>query len=381
MKYDYYITGTIGEAYDWWTGTKGTTSTMVKNFLDSHKDQELNILVSSPGGYLDEGITIGELIAAHGNCNMYIVGMTASAATVLCMKAKTVNIATGSMMLIHNTSYVVSEWCSANKKGMDALIAKFQKQRNELDTFDKGIAAIYSHKNGKSLEENMAKMDEEKWMLPDDAKKFGLVDTIYDEEQTKAAAKNICFRAANKSGFAEHYGLPEIPGGKEDKPGFLQRMRSKLSGALAILDSVVPEDEPKNKEDNNSNTNMKKLVLNFICAALACQELTVSDDGKVTLTEEQLKTLENAIKADKDSITALTDAKKKAENAKTAAEKDKADAEKAQKTAEDKTAEVQKAFDDFKKEAGDDSKSHPKTSDSDTPKNAKELLDDVRDLL
>lgn len=78
MKYDYYITGVIGEEYDWWTGERGTTADMVKDFLDSHKDKEVNILVSSPGGLLDQGMTIGELIAAHGLCNMYIVGMTAT---------------------------------------------------------------------------------------------------------------------------------------------------------------------------------------------------------------------------------------------------------------------------------------------------------------
>lgn len=37
MKYDYYITGVIGEEYDWWTGERGTTASMVKEFLDEHK--------------------------------------------------------------------------------------------------------------------------------------------------------------------------------------------------------------------------------------------------------------------------------------------------------------------------------------------------------
>ena len=66
MKYDFYITGTIGEEFDWWTGQRGTTADMVKEFLDRHKDQEVNIAVSSPGGYLNDGITIAEMIAAHG---------------------------------------------------------------------------------------------------------------------------------------------------------------------------------------------------------------------------------------------------------------------------------------------------------------------------
>ena len=113
----------------------------------------------------DQGMTIGELIAAHGQCNMYIVGMTASAATLLCMKAKTVNIATGSLMLIHNSSLDIGFYGSANKQAIDKLVRKFQSKRDELDTYDKAIASLYSYRNHKSIEENMKKMDEEKCCL------------------------------------------------------------------------------------------------------------------------------------------------------------------------------------------------------------------------
>lgn len=376
-KYDYFITGTIGKEYDWWTGERGITAKAVKEFLDKNKDKELNILVSSPGGYIDEGLTICELIAAHGNCNMYIVGMTASAATFLCMKAKTVNIATGSMMLIHNTSINVLEWCSANKKGLDTLIAKFQKQRNELDTFDKGIASIYSFRNKKSIEDNMKKMDEEKWMLPEEAKEFGIVDSIFDDEESKAAAVNFCTRAANKAGFTEHFGLPDIPVSKKDE-SFWSKLRKQLGGVVGLVENIAPI------EDNNTNkttSKMKKIVKNCMCAILGVTDLEATDDGKVTLTEEQLQKVEDGLKAKDTSIASITKERDEAKNALTAAETAKAQAEKDKKEAEDKLAQLQKDFDDYKKEAGDDSPTHVKTEPGDSPKNAKELLDDVRDLL
>ena len=122
MKYDFYITGTIGVEYDWWTGQRGTTANMVKNFLRDHKDKEVTIAVSSLGGYIDDGLTIMEYIKDHGKCNMVIIGMTASAATVLCMKAKSVKIARGSMMLIHNSSQMLDVWTSANKEQIDNII-------------------------------------------------------------------------------------------------------------------------------------------------------------------------------------------------------------------------------------------------------------------
>ena len=36
MKYDFYITGTIGCAYDWWTGQRGTSLEDVKRFLEEN---------------------------------------------------------------------------------------------------------------------------------------------------------------------------------------------------------------------------------------------------------------------------------------------------------------------------------------------------------
>ena len=134
MNFDFYITGTIGVVFDWWTGQRGTTAAQVRHFLDENKDKEVTIAVSSPGGYLSEGIEICELIKAHGKCNMVVVGMTASAATILCMKAKSVKIAKGSMMLIHNSSYTLDVWTTANKKGIDQIIESFKKYRDDLDT-------------------------------------------------------------------------------------------------------------------------------------------------------------------------------------------------------------------------------------------------------
>lgn len=378
MKYDYYITGTIGQAYDWWTGTKGTTSNMLKSFLDANKDKEVNILVSSPGGYVDEGITMSEYIAAHGKCNMYIVGMTASAATILCMKAKTVNIVNGSLMLIHNCSEDVALYGSANKQAYDKLIAKFQERSSELDTIDKAIASIYSFRNKKSIDENMKRMDQEKWMLPEEAKAFGLVDNIVDDDEQKAAAKNIRNTAAAKEGFTDHFGLPKIPVSKQDE-GFFTRMRKQLGGIMAFIENIAPI------EDNNTNSKttskMKKIVKNCMCAILGVTDFEATDDGKVTLTEEQLQKVEDGLSSKDTSIANLTKERDDAKNALTAAESAKAQAEKDKKTAEDKLAQLQKEFDDYKNEAGDDSPTHAKTESGDSPKNSKELFDDIKDLL
>lgn len=380
MKYDFYITGTIGVAFDWWTGQRGTTANQVKHFLDENKDKEVNIAVSSPGGYLDDGITIGEYIAAHGKCNMIIIGMTASAATVLCMKARSVKIAKGSLMLIHNSSMTVDLWGMANKQGVDEIIKRLAKDRNELDTIDKAIASIYSARNGKTIEENMEMMDKEKWMLDQEAVDFGIVDAILDDDETKTNAKAIQNVYNSMNGIEEHFSLPKLP---EMEKADRRTLMSRLKGIMNDIGSFIagnPNADEEEKNDVvptiNSSNKMKKIILNLVCALLAVQDIELdAEKGIVNLTEDQLNAIENDLKEKADRISALQGDVKKANDEKDAAVTAKATAEKA-------LADLQKEFDDFKAQAGDDSHQRvPSTSAPKEPTNSKEMYESIKHLL
>ena len=342
MKYDFYITGTIGVEYDWWTGHRGTTANMVKNFLRDHKDQEVTIAVSSFGGYIDDGLTIMEYIKSHGKCNMVIIGMTASAATILCMKAKSVKIARGSMMLIHNSSATYEMWTSANKEQLDTIIKQFQHEREQLDTIDKCLADIYAQKNGKTLDENLSMMGKEKWLSAQDALGFGLVDAILDDDDNTVKAKAVVNAYAGIAGACEHYGLPAME--KADKPNrsFFQRMREALKNVSGIMNDAEPDDTDS---PTNHIVDMKKIVLNIICAVLAIQDIVIGEKGEATLTEAQLNTLEGALKEKDDRISALETEKQAAETVKASAEQQLAD--------------LQQEFNEFKAEAGADTQQKP----------------------
>ena len=217
MKYGMMICGTIGAGYDWWTGTYGTRSKDVKNYLDSHSDEEVDIAVSSPGGFVDEGLTIYQLIKDHGKVNVHVLGMTASIATVLCMGAKHVTMSVGSTMLIHNASTGVTVWESANKEKLDQLIAKFQKQRDDLDTIDKVIASVYAQRCGKTSEEIVTQMNKGSWMTPEMALEMGLIDEIRDlDEEDSKRQTNLAKRFTNS--YCQNLGLPPIKGDSDEKP-------------------------------------------------------------------------------------------------------------------------------------------------------------------
>lgn len=377
MKFDFYITGTIGVDYDWWTGTRGTTANQVRNFLKEHKDKDLTIAVSSLGGYIKDGLEIMELIKDHGKCDVVIIGMTASAATILCMKARSVKIARGSLMLIHNSSDMLDIWMSANKEKIDEVIKVLQHNREQLDTIDKCLADIYSMRNGKSVEENLELMAKEKWLSANDAKEFGLVDAVLDDDDIATKAKSVKNAFAGyRDGTAGHYAVPSFEG--EKSPGLMERLRT-IGRDIAAYCKGEDIEEPKNNP-TNSVINMKELILNLACALLSIKAFSLNEKGEAALTEEQLNTIENGLKAKDDTIANLQAEKKTAEDNLSKAEKERDDAVTAKDTAEKALADLQKAFDDFKKEAGDSSSHNPLDGGKD-PVTAKSMLNEISNLL
>lgn len=369
MKFDFYITGTIGEEYDWWTGQRGTTANQVKAFLDNHKDEELTIAVSSYGGYIDDGIAICEYIKGHGNCNMVIIGMTASAATILCMKAKSVKIARGSMMLIHNSASMLDVWTTANKEKIDEIIKSFQHERDQLDTIDKCLADIYSMRNGKTLDENLDMMAQEKWLSAQDALDFGLVDAILDDDEKAAIqVQSIKNAYTGFKGASEHYCFPSM-GDMEckDSKSLFQRMRDALSKVSGIMNDVESSvNTPSTPSSNQSTLIMNKTFVK-VNALLKVEGLEESGDG-VVMTTAQLQVVEDA----------LAELQGKVENHGNL-EKELADAQQAKDTAESNLSKLQKEFDDFKKEVGDDSPRIP--AGGENALSSAELFNQVKPML
>ena len=314
MKYGMMICGTIGAGYDWWSGTYGTRSKDVKAYLDAHQDEEVHIAVSSPGGFVDEGLTMYQLIKDHGRVNVHILGMTASIATVLCMGAKHVDMSVGSTMLIHNASTGVTVWESANKAKLDELIRDWQKQRNDLDTIDKVIASVYAKKSGKSSDDILAQMEKANWLSPSQALELGLIDEIKDlDEEDKMRQTNLAKRFNNS--VCSNLGLPPLPhvtAAEEPSKTFLEKAYNSLKEMF---------------KNNSQIIKMKKKFLNLQTILDRKDDFEVNDE-KITLTDAEMQKIEDSLvqkqKDFEEKSTALDAAEKKVKDLETQmAEKDK----------------------------------------------------------
>ena len=311
MEYQFIISGEIGVAFDWWTGQRGTSANQVKNFLDAHKDEEVHIAVCSPGGYVDAGLQIYQYIKDHGRVHCHILGMTASAATILTMGAKEIDMSDGSLMLIHNVSFDIEYWQSANKEQLDLIIAELQKGRKDLDTIDRVIASLYAKRNGKSVDECQEKMKAAAWLSPQDALDFGLIDHIVEDEDVKKKSNRI--RTTFSNSIFKDFGLPSLPADttgdlssvvdQEGNPdeGFMQK-------ATAWMQKRFP------KLFAEESTNPMKKVFAYLCAVLAVQDFEVTD-GKIAFTEEETGKIEDHVAQLEKDLKAAKDAEKAAKDA------------------------------------------------------------------
>ena len=340
MEYQFIISGIIGQAYDWWTGQRGTTAKMVRDFLAEHKDQEVDIAVSSPGGLVNQGLEIYDAIQNHGKVNVHIIGMTASAATLLCMGAKHIDMVDGSLMLIHNASGEVFEWESANKEELDRIIEKYQKMRKDLDTVDKVIASLYAKRSGKSLEDCMAKMTKAEWLSPSDALDFGLIDEIRKDETETKNIKNSRERFINI--YKQEYGLPSFTADTAQE-GPTQTLLQKTVHAVK---SVFHKQSAQ-----TSNKQMIKIFKN-VMDLLKVDGFNPANDDSVSVTQDQMKTIDDRLG---EQAGKIADLQKSLDEQKAKLDKANADLTKAQ----DDLKKANETIENLKKAPGEESPKKP----------------------
>lgn len=162
----------IGE--DYWSGG-GVTAKKVGAQLRAIGDRPVEVQINSPGGDMFEGIAIYNVLREHPqNITVKIMGMAASAASVIAMAGDTVEIGVSSFVMIHNC------WVMAmgNRHDM-AEVSEW------LAPFDQAMADLYALRTGLGGEEVAKLMDAETWLSGSAAIDKGFADALLPADQIK----------------------------------------------------------------------------------------------------------------------------------------------------------------------------------------------------
>jgi ATP-dependent Clp protease protease subunit len=164
--------GAIGE--DFWSGG-GITAKTITAQLRAIGDRPVEVQINSPGGDMFEGIAIYNVLREHSQpVTIKIMGMAASAASVIAMAGDTVEIGAASFVMIHNCWVVVV----GNRHDM-------QETAEYLAPFDQAMADVYSQRTGASAADCASWMDAETWMSGTVAIERGFADELLNADQTK----------------------------------------------------------------------------------------------------------------------------------------------------------------------------------------------------
>lgn len=161
-----------------WFGIEATSPSMVDKAIEKANGEDLEVEINSGGGSVFAGSEIYTALKSYsGNVTVKIVGLAASAASVVAMAGKKVMMSPTAQMMIHNVSS-----CAAGDYREMEHTAEILKNANDT------IANAYRLKTGKEQKELLSLMDNETWMTAQKAKELGFIDEIMFEDLQLAAS-------------------------------------------------------------------------------------------------------------------------------------------------------------------------------------------------
>lgn len=165
------IKGAIVPTNDGWIydffGESYTSPQKVADALEDANGEDIDVEINSGGGDVFSASEIYAALRSYkGSVKIHVVGLAASAASVIACAGQS-DIAPTAQMMVHN----VSTYAAGDFHDMQHA-AEMLKQAN------RSIASAYTTKTGMSEKDVLDLMDAETWITAQDAVDYGLIDEI-----------------------------------------------------------------------------------------------------------------------------------------------------------------------------------------------------------
>lgn len=163
---------------DPWTG-EGVTAKRISAALRSIGGADVTVSINSPGGDMFEGLAIYNILREYkGRVTVKVLGLAASAASVIAMAADELQIARSGFLMIHNAWTVAA----GNRH-------QFREVAEMMEPFDASMADIYAARTGGDIEAMQQLMDAETWIGGSAAVEQGFADSLLDSDSVKEGTR------------------------------------------------------------------------------------------------------------------------------------------------------------------------------------------------
>lgn len=204
--------------YDWFE-MESTCPNDVSKAIDDANGEDVEIVINSGGGDVFSGSEIYTVLKDYkGNKTVKIVGVAASAASIIAMAGDKVLISPTAQIMIHNV----------RARGSGDY-RDFEHTADVLKNYNKSIANAYRLKTGLTEKELLELMDKESWFTAQEAIEYKLADEIMFDNQMQlvaSVASMIPLEIINK--MRNTLKNPNIDK-NNDSDFLLQKSKSKLN--------------------------------------------------------------------------------------------------------------------------------------------------------
>ena len=163
---------------DPWSG-EGVTTKRIAAALRSVNGADVTVNINSPGGDMFEGLAIYNLLRDYsGKVTVKVLGLAASAASIIAMAGDEIRIARAGFLNIHNC------WVVALGNRQDLM-----EVASRLEPFDQAMAEIYASRTQSQLSAMQQLMDADTWLNGSAAVEQGFCDDLLKSDEVVHGAQ------------------------------------------------------------------------------------------------------------------------------------------------------------------------------------------------
>ena len=251
-----------------------------KQDIENLGDVENIILhINSPGGSVFSAVAIANTLKNHkAKITANIDGLAASAATIITSACDTVKMPKNALFMVHNPI----TFAYGNNQDM-------QKTLEMLDKVKDSIIETYLNKAKTDRETLSELMDNETWMSAEEAKEYGFIDEILDENvekeviENKLIINNMAFDISRFKNFKEKKNRePRVINISVNSTGSPEEIADKFRD---ILNST------ENQKNEGGNMTLEELKNKF--PELYNQIFNEGKEAGITKERERMREIDN----------------------------------------------------------------------------------------
>ena len=241
--------------------------------------ENITLYINSPGGSVFSAVAIANTLKNHkAKVTANIDGLAASAATIITSACDTVRMPKNALFMIHNPI----TFAYGNNQEMQKTVKMLDKVKNS-------IIETYLNKTKTDKETLSELMDNETWMNAEEAKEYGFIDEILDENvekeviENKLIINNMAFDISRFKNFKEKKNRePRVINISVNSTGSPEEIADKFRN---ILNST------ENQKNKGGNMTLEELKNKF--PELCNQIFNEGKEAGITKERERMREIDN----------------------------------------------------------------------------------------